>query len=69
MGSMNFSIHPIADRYGDEDYKYPWEKGFIEMTAGNVFRNTFADIEYFCQTMKQNGTSPECEAYSGEFGG
>lgn len=63
MGSMNFSIHPIAERYGDKDYKYPWEKGFILGTKENVFQNTFSDIEYFCQTMKQNGTRPECEAY------
>src|SRR3990172_2927289 len=26
MGSINFSIHPIADRFKDKDYKYPWEK-------------------------------------------
>lgn len=23
MGTINFSIHPIADRYKDEDYKFP----------------------------------------------
>jgi uncharacterized protein (DUF849 family) len=63
MGSMNFSIHPIAERYEDKDYRYPWEKGFILGTKENVFQNTFSDIEYFCQTMKQNGTRPECEAY------
>jgi uncharacterized protein (DUF849 family) len=63
MGSMNFSIHPIADRYKDKDYKYPWEKGFILGTKENVFQNTFSDIEYFCQTMKDNDTRPECEAY------
>jgi len=63
MGSMNFSIHPLADRYEDKDYKYPWEKGLILGTKENVFRNTFSDIEYFCQTMEDNGTRPECEAY------
>ncbi len=63
MGSMNFSIHPIAGRYEDKDYKYAWEKGFILGTKENVFRNTFSDIEYFCQTMKDNDTRPECEAY------
>jgi uncharacterized protein (DUF849 family) len=63
MGSMNFSIHAIAERYKDKDYKYPWEKGFILGTKENVFRNTFSDIEYFCETMKQNDTRPECEAY------
>lgn len=63
VGSMNFSVHPIARRYRDEDYVYPWEKGFIEMTRDFVFRNTFADAEYFCETMYMNNTVPECEVY------
>lgn len=63
MGSMNFSIHPIAERYEDKDYKYPWEKGFVEMTKDVIFRNTFADLEYFLQTLLNNDTKPECEAY------
>jgi uncharacterized protein (DUF849 family) len=63
MGSINFSIHPIVDRYKDEEYKYPWEKQFAESTKEFIFRNTFADIEHFCQTMKENDTKPEHEAY------
>lgn len=63
MGSMNFSIHPIAKRYKDEDYRFDWEKGFIEMTKDIIFRNTFADLEHFCKTMKENNSKPECEAY------
>src|SRR5512139_3185673 len=51
MGTINFSIHPIADRYKDEDYKYPWEKDFAAGTINFIFRNTFADIEHFCKTM------------------
>jgi uncharacterized protein (DUF849 family) len=63
MGSINFSIHPIAERYRAEEYKYPWEKDFAEGTKEFIFRNTFADIEHFCQTMKENDTKPEHEAY------
>jgi len=63
LGSMNFSIHPIIKRYKDEDYKYPWEKEYIEMTRNFIFRNTFGDLEYLCQTMKESGTRSECEAY------
>lgn len=63
MGSMNFSIHPIAERYKDEDYKYPWEKEFALGTKSYIFRNTFADIEHFYQSMKENNTKPEHEAY------
>ncbi len=63
MGSMNFSIHPLLKRYKDEDYKYDWEKAHIEMTKGIIFPNTFADLEHFCQTMKENNSKPECECY------
>jgi uncharacterized protein (DUF849 family) len=63
VGSINFSIHPIVDRYKDEDYKYPWEKEFALSTKEFIFRNTFADMEHFCQTMKENDTKPEHEAY------
>jgi len=63
MGSINFSVHPIAERYQDKDYKHPWEKGFVEMTKDVIFRNTFADLEYFLQTLKRNNTKPECEVY------
>jgi len=63
MGSINFSIHPIVDRYKDSDYKYPWEKEFAASTKEFIFRNTFADIEKFCQTMYENDTKPEHEVY------
>ena len=62
-GSMNFSIHPIASRYKDEDYKYPWEKEFAVGLKQYIFSNNFADMEVFCNTMKQHGTKPELEAY------
>lgn len=63
MGSINFSIHPIATRYKDEDYKYGWEKGFIESTKDSIFRNTFGDLEHFLKTMKEHGSRSECEIY------
>ena len=63
MGSINFSIHPIAERYKDEDYKYPWEKEFAIGTKDFIFRNTFGDIEKLCQMMKENDTQSEYEVY------
>jgi uncharacterized protein (DUF849 family) len=63
MGTINFSIHPIADRYKDEDYKYPWEKEFTLSTKDFIFRNTFGDIEKLMQMMKENNTKPEFELY------
>ncbi len=63
MGSINFSIHPIADRYKDEDYKYSWEKEFAVGTRDFIFRNTFGDIEKLCQIMEENNTKAEYEVY------
>jgi uncharacterized protein (DUF849 family) len=63
MGTINFSIHPIADRFKDEDYKYPWEKEFAIGTKDFIFRNTFGDIEKLMQMMKENNTKPEFELY------
>jgi len=63
MGSMNFSIHPLLKRYKDEDYKYDWEKPFIEKTKDIIFPNTFLSLEYFCKTIKEHGSKPECECY------
>jgi uncharacterized protein (DUF849 family) len=63
MGSMNFSIHPIGDRYKDEDYKYPWEKEFVVSSKDFIFRNTFGDIEKLIQLFKEHNTKPEFELY------
>lgn len=63
MGTINFSIHPIVDRYKDEDYKFPWEKEFAVSTKDFIFRNTFSDIEKLMQMMKENNTKPEFELY------
>jgi uncharacterized protein (DUF849 family) len=63
MGTINFSIHPIADRYKDEDYRFPWEKEFAIGTKDFIFRNTFGDIEKLMQMVKENNTKPEFELY------
>jgi uncharacterized protein (DUF849 family) len=43
MGSINFGLFPLADRY--ETWKHEWERDYLENTRGMIFRNTFADIE------------------------
>ena len=42
MGSMNFALHTLADRY--PSWKEDWEEPYLRATEDNVFRNTFADI-------------------------
>ena len=63
LGSINFSIHPVARRYKPEDYRFDWEQGYIEGTKDFIFRNTFGDMEVFAKTMREYNTRPEFEAY------
>ena len=63
LGSMNFSMHPVARRYKPEDWKFDWEAGYVDGTKDFIFRNTFGDMEVFAQTMKEKNILPEFEAY------
>lgn len=49
MGSLNFSCHPLADRY--DSFKFDWEEAHIRATENGIFRNTFADIKQVAQTL------------------
>lgn len=62
MGSMNFSIHPAADRI--KSWKYDWEKAYIEGTEDVIFRNTFRDIRRILKELGEGcGTRFEFECY------
>ncbi|HEY4010952.1 MAG TPA: 3-keto-5-aminohexanoate cleavage protein [Acidobacteriaceae bacterium] len=61
MGSMNFSFHPAAERI--KDWRYDWEKPYIEGSKTAVFKNTFADIEYILSNLANEGTRFELECY------
>ena len=49
MGSMNFALHPMADKYSD--WKEGWEEGYLRSSDANIFRNTFADIKLISETL------------------
>jgi len=61
LGSMNFSIHPVAEKI--TNWRYDWEKPKIEGMKAGVFRNTFADIEYILTNLGADGTRFELECY------
>jgi uncharacterized protein (DUF849 family) len=62
MGSMNFGLYPAADK--PREWKYEWEKPFLEMTRDFIFRNTFKDIENVLKTLGEGcGTKFEFECY------
>ncbi|PSL22069.1 3-keto-5-aminohexanoate cleavage protein [Shimia abyssi] len=63
MGSMNFSFHPLANRYSEEDWKYDWEKDYVANSDQNIFRNTFRDIKEAAETLAPHGIKFEHECY------
>ena len=62
MGSMNFSFHPLANRYRDEDWKFDWEKEYVAGSDGNIFRNTFRDIKEAADTLPPTTSSSSMNA-------
>lgn len=62
MGSMNFSIHPAAQKI--KTWKYPWEQAYVEGTEDIIFRNTFRDIRHILADLGEGcGTRFEFECY------
>lgn len=61
MGSINFGLYPMMDRI--EEYKYDWEKSYLESSKDLVFKNTFYDQERIFKIMDDCGTKPELECY------
>ncbi|MBN8993965.1 MAG: 3-keto-5-aminohexanoate cleavage protein [Rhizobiales bacterium] len=62
MGSMNFALFPLADRY--ETWKFDWEDGYLRSTDDYIFRNTFRDIARIIEQLgKGEGVRFEHECY------
>jgi uncharacterized protein (DUF849 family) len=61
MGSMNFAFHGMAAKI--EDWKFPWERKYIEESEAFIFRNTFRDIARVYRLMADFGTRYEHECY------
>jgi uncharacterized protein (DUF849 family) len=62
MGSMNFGLYPMAQRY--KTFKHDWEPQHLERSRDNIFRNTFADIEQVLKRLGEgHGVRFEFECY------
>jgi len=62
MGSFNFNISRAGDRV--KEWKYDWEKPYLERTVDHIFRNTFGDIAGIVERLgKGHGTRFEFECY------
>ncbi|MEQ8442660.1 MAG: 3-keto-5-aminohexanoate cleavage protein [Alphaproteobacteria bacterium] len=62
MGSMNFALYPAVDRISD--WKYDWEKPFLEGSDDLVFKNTPRDIaQILFKLGAERGARFEFECY------
>lgn len=62
MGSMNFSIHPVARKY--TQWQHAWEQPYVEGMEDLIFRNTFRDIRHILKVLGEDcGTRFEFECY------
>ncbi|TCO74185.1 3-keto-5-aminohexanoate cleavage protein [Rhodovulum euryhalinum] len=61
MGSMNFGLFPMLDRF--QTFAHDWERAHLENSRDLVFRNTYKDIEHILKTCGANGTRFEFECY------
>jgi uncharacterized protein (DUF849 family) len=62
MGSINFGLFPALERI--KEFRYEWERPFLEGSRHNVFRNSFADIEAIVNRLgKSHGSRFEFECY------
>jgi uncharacterized protein (DUF849 family) len=59
MGSLNFNISGAAEKI--KDFKYPWEKPYLESTKNFILSNTFAQIEQVMTTLGDNGAGAKFE--------
>ena len=61
MGSMNFGLFPMLQRY--KSFQHAWEPEALAASRDLVFKNTFADIEYALRELGDGGTRFEFECY------
>jgi uncharacterized protein (DUF849 family) len=61
MGSMNFGLYEMLNRF--KEFKYDWEKPYLETSDDRIFKNTFKDIAHILESCGNNNTRFEIECY------
>ncbi|MGG7567001.1 3-keto-5-aminohexanoate cleavage protein [Rhodovulum sp. DZ06] len=61
MGSMNFGLYPMLNRY--KDFQHDWEEPLLAGSKDRIFKNTFQDIENILTACAENQTRFEIECY------
>jgi uncharacterized protein (DUF849 family) len=60
MGSLNFNISGLAERF---EFRYDWEKPYLQGTRDGILSNTFAQIDRGMRSLGELGTRFEFECY------
>jgi uncharacterized protein (DUF849 family) len=60
-GSLNFALFHIKDKFNE--WKYDWERQYLEMTEDFIFPNTFKTMREFLEAFNASTTKPEFEIY------
>lgn len=60
-GSLNFALFHIAENF--KEWKYEWEKHYLDLTEDYIFPNTFKTMREFLSIFGEMGTKPEFEIY------
>jgi len=60
-GSLNFALYPVVQKV--KEFKYPWEKAYLEGTESFIFSNHFQSLHIYSKTMIETNTRPEIEIY------
>ena len=60
-GSLNFALFHVVDKI--KDWKFSWEKEYLEGTEDFIFPNTFKTMRQYLSVIGENGTKPEFEIY------
>lgn len=61
MGTMNFGLFHLLGKY--KEFKFDWEREYLEKSKSLIFRNTFQDIEFILSVGYANDTRFEFECY------
>ena len=62
MGTMNFGIFPLQDRY--DEWQHEWEPQLLDATRRVPFTNTFDDLDMIIEDLgKRKGARFEFECY------
>jgi len=61
MGSMNFGLYEMLDRF--TEFKHDWERPYLAESDDRIFRNTFRDIAHILNVCAENRTRFEIECY------